>query len=218
MKAKQKIILSGILLSLLFNIISVYAPEEAVKLGDTFYAGDLSSEDYIKIREFVTNDKIDFLVGGTGYSFTVQSNNPESLELKLQTGETLTVNVGTEAELALPGGSSVFVKFLEYARLGSKADIRTEGGGQGTSSTGTSTGEDTGETGADVTSEETATETATGTEEETTEATDTVEETTATEPAGSRSGSFGNWFVILVVVVLIVVVGLIVYFSTKKES
>src|SRR3989344_749448 len=98
MVLKQKILFFSFLLIMLFSIIGVYAADEAAKVGDTFYAGDLATEDYVKLREIITNDKIDFLVNDAGYVFSVSSNNPESLELKLEeTESTLTVNMGSEA-------------------------------------------------------------------------------------------------------------------------
>lgn len=215
MRVKQKLVLGFVLISIILNALYVGA-EDAVKIGDTIYAGELTSEDAVTIRELDNNDKIDFLVNGQGYLFEVTSNKPEALDLKLQqTGNILTVNIGRESELVLADGSKVFVKYIEFSRLSSKLTIRTDVvGGSTTNSQSEAASEQEGS--ADETQETAET---TDTESATQAENVTEQEESVIGPKTLKSlGSFSNWFVILVVVVLIVVVALIVYYSTRNSD
>ena len=208
MRKKRNLFFLAILLVILLSSLTIYAGD-AIKIGDTIYAGDLSLTERT-IREVDNNDNIEFLVGEEGYVLNVISNLPELVELSLEGTGDVTINLNQESSLVLPDGSVLFIRYLEYGRLDSKLKMRVEsvGGGQ---------------------TEETQTEEETDTNEEVVEEEFAesleVNETSNTEVNKSSTGKFNlskiqeniknYWWIFVIVAVLGILIGFIAFIRRR---
>lgn len=195
------------LIIILLTVSYVFAGD-SIKVGDTVYAGSLTSEQ-TTVRELDNNDKIEFLVGDGGYHLDVIGLRPDSADFKLdETGQTLSVNLGQQSELVLADGSKVFIKYLEFETADVKIALWAQVSGQAAES----------EEVVEDESEETAdTEVSQETQEEAIiNSENAVQETTEPTDTTTLGKVKDNWLIILIVMALIVIVGLIVYFNKKE--
>lgn len=195
-----------LILLLLTSSIAIFANENAARIGDTFYAGRLTSEK-VNVRGLDKTVKIDFLVGSNGYNFEISKLSPTNIELRIQqTGQTISADLNKESQLDLADGSKLFVKFTEYERANSDIVLWAEPvGGEVETNVRNSN--------LDTDSENTAE----NQEAETMPEENNLESTNQTQPSSLFPKINFNltwlWIALAVIVVLLVLFGSIWYFK-----